>query len=154
MIPPVWQERIGAGAVLGVGLVLVSEGLRLPRGHLASFGPGLFPLIIGTIVCMFAFAILAMTWRAKASGAPDEEEQEDGWAWRPIIFVGAGMLAFAELIRPFGLVPATMALVLLASLGEQRIRPVTTVLLAVALSATGVAIFIWGLGLALVPWRF
>lgn len=148
MISPLWQERLGAGAVFGTGLVLVVEGIRLPTGHLASFGPGLFPLIIGTIICGLAIGIFATSGRAQSV------DTDDGFAWRPMLFVGAGMLAFAEMIRPFGLVPATLALVLLASFGEPRIRPVTTVLVAAGLSIAGVAIFIWGLGLVIVPWRF
>lgn len=148
MISPLWQERLGAGAVFGTGLVLVAEGIRLPLGHLASFGPGLFPLIIGTIICGLAIGIFATSRQAQSA------EVDDGFAWRPILFVGAGMLAFAEMIRPFGLIPATLALVLLASFGESRIRPVTTVLVAAGLSIAGVAIFIWGLGLVIAPWRF
>lgn len=147
LIPPIWQERIGAGAVMGVGAVLVAEGIRLPTGHLASFGPGLFPLIMGSIIILFGALLLIVGRVAPADVA------EEPIAWRPMIFVSVGMIAFAELVRTAGLIPATLAVVVISSFGLPRFRPVTALLLAMALSIAGVAIFIYGLGLALSAWR-
>lgn len=147
MISPLWQERIGAGAVLGIGLLLVHQGYAMPLGRLASFGPGLFPLILGTLLVVLSVPLfLAAGNRSTGPGEP--------MPWRTMIFVSLGMLAFATMIRSYGLVPATVALVVLGSLGGAGFRPLAVVLLAAGLSLAGVAIFIWGLGLALVPWRF
>jgi hypothetical protein len=147
LISPLWQERIGAGAVLGIGLLLVHQGYSMPLGRLASFGPGLFPLMLGALLVLFSVALfLTAGTRSAGAGGP--------MPWRAMIFVSLGMFAFASLIRSYGLVPATVSLVVLCSMGGAGFRPLTAVLVAAGLSLAGVAIFIWGLGLALVPWRF
>ena len=64
-------------------------------------------------------------------------------------FIGVvgGMLAWAYLIEPFGLLPATVALVALSGLAENRYQAVSVIITAAVLSIGGTLIFITGLHL-------
>jgi hypothetical protein len=68
---------------------------------------------------------------------------------RPLVFVSLGIFAWALALIPFGLVPATAALIAISALATRPFRPVSTAALCVALSAAGYLVFIWGLGMPL-----
>jgi hypothetical protein len=142
------RERMASLVLLVVGAVLTYQGSTLSMGTLASFGPGLFPVIIGSIMILIALALVIF---------PDLSEGEDElepFAWRQILFVSLGIIAFAQLVRSFGLVPATIALVCLSSCADRSSTPLVAISLSIALAAIGVVIFILGLNLplAMVRW--
>lgn len=143
------RERLGSLTLVGVGLLLVAQGLSMSLGSLASFGPGLFPTIIGTLMVVVAGGLVLFPERLTA-----EDEAPEAFAWRSMLFVSAGMVAFALLIKTTGLVPATLAVVLLSSCGDRTARPLQAVALAIVMAFLGTAIFIWGLNLplAVVQW--
>jgi hypothetical protein len=72
-------------------------------------------------------------------------------ALRPALCVTAGVLVFSALVDRWGLVPAVIALTLIAGSGSNRIRPLELVVIAVVLAAFAVAIFIHGLQLPFTP---
>lgn len=137
------RERIASLVLLLVGAVLVYQGSTLSLGTLASFGPGLFPVIVGAAMMLVALALTVFP------DVSQREEAQEPFAWRQILLVSLGIIAFAQLVRPFGLVPATIVLVCLASCGDRSSTPLTTVALSIGLAALGVMIFIWGLNLPL-----
>ena len=63
--------------------------------------------------------------------------------------VGLSLLAFALIVEPFGLVPATIALTIISRFAEPRPNPLRVLVLAVLLSALCTAVFVWGLKLPL-----
>ncbi len=137
-------ERAGAAILFAGGLLLSWQGLQLSLGSLANFGPGLFPFVIGVVLAGLAGGLLL-----RPPEAPASREPREAVAWRSIVAVSAGMIAFALLILPLGLVPATVSLVVLSSLGERGPNLLVSLASAAVLSLVGVAIFIWGLGLPL-----
>ncbi len=144
----IMKERIGAAVLLILGLLLLGQGISLRLGSLASFGPGIFPAIIGTAIAVVAAVlIVAPTHQKHLSAAP-------ALPWRAMVFVGLGMVGFAVLVRSAGLVPATIVLVMLASFGDRSVRPLAALLLSVVLASLGVAIFIWGLSMPLLAFRW
>lgn len=142
------RERAAAGVVLAIGLLLAVQGLRMPLGTMTSFGPGLFPAMIGAALVAVA-AMLVLFPQAGSDGEGDEPPP-----LRAMICVGLGMLAFALLVRTAGLVPAALALGMLASLGDPQFDPLTAVIVSVALAVTGVVIFIWALSMPLPIFRW
>jgi hypothetical protein len=52
------RERMASLVLLVVGAVLTYQGSTLSMGTLASFGPGLFPVIIGSIMILIALALV------------------------------------------------------------------------------------------------
>ena len=72
--------------------------------------------------------------------------------WRAIVFVPLSLLVFAFLIGPFGVVAATVALVVVGALAGRESRPLEVAAAAVLLVVLTLAIFVWGVGLPIPVW--
>ncbi len=72
--------------------------------------------------------------------------------WRAIVFVPLSLLVFAFLIGPFGVVIATVALVVVGALAGRESRPLEVAAAAVILVVLTLAIFVWGVGLPIPVW--
>lgn len=134
-------ELLGAGALAALGVALALLALRYPLGSLLRPGPGFVPLGAGLGLVLFG-GIVAL--EARRSQLPRPAPQ-----WRALFAVVVGMALFAALAPVAGLVPATFALVFVAGLGERRPRPGQLAAVAVAISALGAVLFLWGLGVPL-----
>ncbi len=135
----------GAIVVLGGTIAAIAAGY--PLGSLLRPGPGFFPLVIGLLLAGLGLGLAIEAWRGDATDAPDDDSGAEGrFAWRPLLWTCAGILAFSQLLERAGLIPATVALVVLAALGEANRRwgPVLAVCLFMA--GFGTALFVWGLG--------
>lgn len=129
-----------AVAILGGGIALISASY--PVGSLGRMGPGYMPLVVGILMLVLGPLIVISDLRT-------EEVGEDSIRLRPFAAVFAGIVAWIEIVPRFGLVPATVILVVLVSFAQERPRPLMTAVTAAVLSFLGVAIFIWGLGVRL-----
>jgi hypothetical protein len=84
--------------------------------------------------------------------APAEKIGPSGSAWRPVLAVTIGMVAFALSIERIGLIVAIALLTGIAALAARGQRPLEVVLTAVVLAVLCWAVFIFGLGLVLPVW--
>ncbi len=133
-----WE--IGAAlVVLALGAFLLWQGLSYPLGDLSRMGPGFFPVGLGIILLGFGAALL---FEVRKLDTPPPELK-----LRPFIAIIAGLLAFALMLGRFGLVPATIALVVLSGLGDRPVRPLAIAGTAVAVAAIGYFVFLRGFGL-------
>ena len=133
--------QVGAALLLGLfGLYVIVQGSGYEMGSLRRMGPGFFPVMIGSVLLLFAVLLVLEVWH-------EEKTERNFWIPRPILTISAGFVAFAALLERAGLVPATLALVVLVSLAEKPVRPVAAVAIAVALSVLGVLVFIYGFGI-------
>lgn len=132
-------ELIGGLAVAGLGSFAVWEASGYPIGELTRMGPGYFPLVLGVILVVLGLGIV---WEGRRL-----ETERPKPRLRAVCAVSSGMLAFGLLADRAGVVPATVALVLIASLADRRPRLVTTLAVALALAAFGYVVFIRALGL-------
>ncbi len=66
---------------------------------------------------------------------------------RPVLLVCAGVLAFAFLVQPFGLILAVLALVFISCLGGWEFRLREVVALSFVLAALVAGVFVYALGL-------
>jgi hypothetical protein len=131
----------GGVAVTALGTAIALLSASYPVGTIGRMGPGYLPLVIGILMVMLGLFILIGDLRAGA----DEEPIR----MRPFFLVLAGVVAWAEIAPRLGLVPATIALVVLVSFAQERPQPLLTAVTAAVLSFLGVAIFVWGLGVRL-----
>lgn len=134
------------------GLLFTSIGLvgawicrRYALGTPARMGPGYFPALLswGTVILG-----LSITLRSLA---------QDGDAiapvvWRPVIFVLAGIAAFALLIKPAGLIVAVIATVIVGGCASRELRSVELFALGVGLALFASLVFVTGLGLNMSLW--
>lgn len=141
---------IAAGALLialggGVSFVSISY---YPLGTLNRMGPGMFPASLGILLTVFG-AILALQALRRPGERPDIR------IFAPIFVLG-GVAAFAAIIVPFGLILAIVAIIVISSLAELRIRPTSLVLSCIGLSLFAPFVFVFGLGLQipLLRWPF
>jgi len=70
--------------VVGALALVVASGY--PMGAAARMGPGYFPTVLGAILILFGFCVLA---RGIASGAKVKGE----WGWRLLAWVALSILA-------------------------------------------------------------
>jgi hypothetical protein len=101
----------------------------------------MFPLGLGIILALIGILVLVPALLRR--GEPVSIR-----FWTPL-FVLASIAAFAILIRPFGLMAATVAVVVIASFAELRVRPVGIAALSVMMCVLSWVTFDLGLGLAI-----
>jgi len=134
--------RLLSLAIVAFGAYVAYEGAGMNVGTLRRIGPGFFPILLGTAIALLGAATLFER---------PERRAEEGFALRPLLCVSLAILAFALLVRSAGLIPATLALVALVSLGQSRVAPSAAALTGLGLSLLGYLVFIQGLGLPLRP---
>ncbi len=117
-------------------------------GSAMRMGPGYFPLLLGVTLGLLGVVLVARSLRRRVVAVGE------GWrfgtlAWRPALFVVAGMLAFALLAQHQGLLLAIVVLTVLSGLARPGVRVSELLVLSLVLAAFGVAVFSYGLGLPL-----
>jgi hypothetical protein len=149
-LPPIGDTKMnnkllwaasGGASVIALGLAVALISASYPVGTIGRMGPGYLPLVVGILMTVLGVLILVGDLR---SGADDEPIR-----MRPFFLVLAGVVAWAEIAPRFGLVPATIALVVVVSFAQERPQALMTAITAAVLSFLGVAIFVWGLGVRL-----
>ncbi|MDF2620696.1 MAG: hypothetical protein K0S00_3355 [Xanthobacteraceae bacterium] len=137
-----------AALAAAFALILLTFGSHLPMGTALRMGPGFVPRAVGIGLLVVAAAIALRGFlglrrrRAVASGEPPIQ-------WRGAASIGLGVLAFAVLIQPIGLIASAIVTVFVSSLAQDGDRIGERALLAGGLSAVAGAIFSLGLGLPL-----
>jgi len=134
---------VAAGA-----FVAIYASTHYNLGSFRNMGPGMFPLLMGLVLAGLGGA-LAVTALFRSGPMPEIRIST-------AIFVLASIGAFALLIRSFGLVPAVIAVTVISSLAELKIRFMSTALLAAGLCLLTWLIFPLGLGLniSMLRWPF
>lgn len=122
-----WDYRIGTAQKMGTGYV--------PRL--------LCWLLLGLGVVILVQGIRSADVRAAFAGARH---------WRALVFVPASLLVFAYTINRFGVVIATVLLVVVGSLAGRDMRLYEVAGAALVLVLVTLSIFIWGLGLPIPVW--
>jgi len=141
---------MAAGAFLvlfGAGVTYTSV-TYYPMGNVGRMGPGMFPAGLGVILAVFG-VILGLQALRRPGEKPDIR------VFSPF-FVLAGIAAFAAVIVPFGLIPAIVAILVISSMADLKIRPVSLAIscLGMSLFAPFVFVFCLGLQLPLLRWPF
>lgn len=127
------------------GIVGAIEARNYSMGTAARMGPGYLPYIFGGILVLLGLVISARAlWLSVEAIEP--------LTVRPMLLVTAAVVAFTYLVGPFGLVLATLALVVISSLGgfEFSLREVLG--LYVVLVVLAVGLFVYALGVSFRVW--
>lgn len=143
------RDIMGGGALVLIGVsAAVYALLFLQLGSLSRMGPGMFPIALSSILIGLGLAILIPAlFRSGEMPSVD---------LRSLVAVLASILVFAILIRPFGMIPAIAALVLVVSRADSKLSPIGTVSLTACLSLGATLVFKFGLGMPVAaiaaPW--
>src|SRR5215475_1268707 len=103
-------------------------------------GPGYFPTVLGGLLCVFGTYLAFRGIRAGGETGLD-------WNVRPVALLGSALVVFGVVMSRLGLVPALVAMTFVAALAGREFRVKEVALLAVALSAFAVVIFVYVLRL-------
>src|SRR5262249_8300526 len=124
------------------GYVLVWD---LPMGRAVRMGPGYIPKVLSCILIGFGLIIGGRSFFVK----PDHVEP---WHLRPLVVISVSILFFAFLIDSTGLVLASIALMLVSTVGGRELNWRETTAFAVLLTYSSVIVFHLLLGLPMQVW--
>lgn len=130
------------------GLMFIAFGLgamgisltHYQFGTAVRMGPGYFPTVLGGLMATLGLIILIGSLTVEGPKVPK-------FNFRPLLLVLIGVLAYGYLMKPLGLVLATVALVAISALGGHEFRIKEVVILSVVMAVFSIAVFVKGLTL-------
>ncbi len=140
------KDLIGGALFAAVGVYFLWGGLGLRFGEAARMGPGYVPVLLSIILIALSCVTLFRAFRPS-------EPVYIRIAWRPVLAVAGGVVAFGLGFWKLGLIPAICASVLVAALGDPRSRLFSAILVAAFLAISSWLIFRVGLGLSMPAFR-
>jgi hypothetical protein len=126
--------------LLGVVAIYTLGLFDLRIGTLSRPGPGYFPLILTSLLFVFAVAILINGLRGKG-------EPVGAIPWRAVILVTAAVVFFGFTIKGLGLVLALGIAVVLSCMASVKWNAIQALTTAAVLVFFTWLVFLWGLGL-------
>ena len=124
---------------IAFGLFFVVVALKYYQmGSAVRMGPAYFPVMLGGLLAVLGAIVLI------ASLAVDGEPVAK-FHFRPLLFIAASSLAFAYLLKPLGLVFASIALVFISAFGGHEFKWKEVAMLSVVLVIFSVLVFVKGL---------
>jgi len=113
-------------------------------GTALKMGPGYFPTVLGALLALIGLAALLRAFFS-------DGEAIGGFAVKPMLYVVISTALFGLSVRGAGLVPAIIVLTLASAYASARFRAGPALLLAAALAAFCVTVFVYALGVPLAP---
>jgi hypothetical protein len=150
-----WQAFARKDVLSGLMFVGVAlAGLWLSRdypiGTAIRMGTGYVPRLLCWILLGLGTVILVQGLREAQPART--LSRGDASAWRPVVFVTAGLVIFGLSIERLGLVVSILLLIGVGAVAARGLRPLETLLAALVLIVLSWAIFILGLGLTIPVW--
>lgn len=134
------QDAWGGLALIALAVFAVWASSDLPGQRGFAFGPGTAPrLFAGMLVILgIVISVMGLVMKGPAIG---------GYALRGPAMVTASIMAFALLIREFGLVVSAFLTFMISATASKETRYIESTLMAVALTAFCVFLFVYLLNL-------
>lgn len=125
---------------IAFGLAALYFGRNLQMGTPVRMGPGYVPHMLAYIMMSLGgiITVVALVTPGERTEAPK---------WKPITMVTIGIVCFAALFERAGLLPALVALVLIASLGGEEFKLTEVLGTMIVLAVLCVLVFKVGLGM-------
>jgi hypothetical protein len=124
--------------IFGLAFLYVAQDYQL--GSARRMGPAYFPVVLSLVLIAIGLATVARAFLV--AGPPIRDV-----AGRALALVTAGVVLFGTLVQGAGLGIATVVLVLVSAAASRRFQPLSTIVLALALTAFCILVFVTGLGL-------
>lgn len=134
---PINRDLIGGVLLMALGaFVAYYASTHYELGTLRRMGPGMFPTLLGYLLCVVGLLIAAPSLyraRSDAQGEPVE--------WRSLITVGGALAAFALTVNKLGIIPAILLMTAISAYADGRLRPLGILLLGGVLAGLAVLVF-------------
>lgn len=119
-------------------------GTRLIAGYQMGssvrMGPAYFPVVLGGLLAFLGLLVLL-------DSIVEEGPKVAKFHFRPLLFVAVSSLAFAYLLKPLGLVLASVALVFISAYGGHEFKWKEVAIMSVVLIVFSVLVFVKALAL-------
>jgi hypothetical protein len=126
---------------IGFGLFFAVVALvNYQMGSAVRMGPAYFPTVLGGMLAVLGAIVMFNSFIV--TGAKVAK-----FHFRPLLFVMASSLAFAYLLKPLGLVLATIALIFVSAYGGHEFKWKEVAILSAVLVVLSVVVFVKGLTL-------
>ena len=109
-------------------------------GSSVRMGPAYFPVVLGGILAFLGALVLL-------DSLVEEGPEVAKFHFRPLLFIAVSSLAFAYLLKPLGLVLASVALVFISAYGGHEFKWKEVAIMSVVLVIFSVVVFVKGLSL-------
>jgi len=109
-------------------------------GSSVRMGPAYFPVVLGGILAALGLLVLLDSF-------VEEGPKVAKFHFRPLIFIAISSLAFAYLLKPLGLVLASVILVFICAYGGHEFKWKEVAIMSVVLVIFSVIVFVKGLSL-------
>ena len=150
--PPAWDRLSRADMLSGLLFIAIAAfGLWASRNYAVGtalrMGTGYMPRLLCWLLLGLGVIVLVQGLRQPAVPLRSSPQ-----AWRAMLSVTVGLVAFGLSVERLGLVLAILLLTGIGALATRALRPLETALAALALIALSWAVFIFGLGLTIPVW--
>ena len=122
----------------GLGFAWAAQNYQM--GTSVRMGPAYFPTVLGGLLAILGLVIFVKSF---VTGGPAVAR----FYLKPLILVLGGVVIFALLLRPLGLIIATAALILVSALGGSEFKAKEVVIEILCLIVFALIVFVKGLGL-------
>lgn len=122
----------------GVGFAWAAQNYQM--GTAVRMGPAYFPTVLGGLLAVLGLVVFMQSFVVRGEGM-------SRFYLKPLILVLGGVVIFALLLRPLGLIAATLALIFVSALGGYDFRWKEVAILFVCLAIFALLVFVKGLGL-------
>jgi hypothetical protein len=139
------RDLLGGCIITVFGVVGLIEGQGLGTGTLRNMGPGYVLSWIGLI--LIGLGPLVAFRQAELN--PETEAPFEAPEWRGWLCITAGVISFIVLGARAGLVPASFASVFISALGDKTATLRSAFILGACVTAFGVALFHYVLGVSI-----
>jgi hypothetical protein len=117
MFPMACKDRLSGIFIILFSGIAVYLALKLPMGRVGKPGPGIFPLILSTVIGLLGLALCSKTLRSKKELGTEEVPITK---WRLAYLLG-DLFLYAFLLRPLGFLISTWVfLLVLKPIVEKR----------------------------------
>jgi hypothetical protein len=125
--------------VIGAGAAIMAWRYY-PVGTARRMGPGMYPIGLGSILFFIGCFIFAPAFFRRGEPLP-------GIEWRQLGMITVSGLVFALTLNRFGIIPSVIALVLVSSFADDKLKWTSALLYGAALALGSWLIFDVALGL-------
>ena len=139
------RDLYGGLALVMLATVALIASADLPGQRGFAFGPGTAPRL-------FSFVLAAIGAAVALGGIFAEGPPIEKYRIRGPFFVIIAILAFAAMIRPLGLVPATFLAFMISIIGSTEMRWIESLIAAVGMTLFCVLLFVYLLNLPFQLW--
>ena len=139
------RDLYGGIALMMLATVALIASSDLPGQRGFAFGPGTAPRL-------FSFVLAALGAAVALGGVFAEGPPIEKYRIRGPFFVIIAILAFAAMIRPLGLVPATFLTFVISIIGSTEMRWLESLIAAVVMTLFCVLLFVYLLNLPFQLW--